>query len=163
MQTLKKWFAILAFAALGMAALAPAQAAAPSPRDMFIESQSPLNFADTIAAIKAEVGSMGWSVLVAHDMSAILAKKGHTIAPLVILELCSGKYSVALVKKDETRYVSSLIPCRLSVYETSDGKVIISRMNTTVMGAMMEPAVADVMKKAGADLETIIAKISAKK
>lgn len=163
MQTLRKWFAILSLAALGMAALAPAQAASPSPRDMFLETESPLKFAETIEAIKAEVGGMGWSVLVAHDMAGILAKKGHTIAPLVILELCSGKYSVALVKKDETRYVSSLIPCRLSIYETSDGKVIISRMNTTVMGAMMEPAVAEVMKKAGADLETVIAKVVSKK
>lgn len=161
MQVLKKWLTVFALAVLGMTALAPAQAS--SPRDMFLESESPLKFAETIEAIKAEVGSMGWSLLTAHDMSAILAKKGHTIAPLVILELCSGKYSVALVKNDATRYVSSLIPCRLSIYETSTGKVIISRLNTTVMGAMMEPAVADVMAKAGADLEAVVAKVLAKK
>jgi len=161
MQTLKKWFAILALATLGMTAFTAAQAS--SPRDIFLESESPLKFAETIEAIKAEVGGMGWSLLVAHDMSAILAKKGHTVSPLVILELCSGKYSVALVKKDETRYVSSLIPCRLSIYETSSGKVIISRLNTAVMGAMMEPVVAEVMNKAGADLEAIVAKVLAKK
>lgn len=161
MQILKKWFAILALAILGMSAFSTAQAA--SPRDMFLESESPLKLAETIDAIKAEVGGMGWSVLASHDMSATLAKKGHTIAPLVILELCSGKYSVALLKKDETRYISSLIPCRVSVYETSAGKVIISRLNTTVMGAMMEPAVAEVMSKAGADLEAVVAKVLARK
>jgi hypothetical protein len=51
----------------------------------------------------------------------------------------------------------------VSVYETSTGKVIISRMNTAVMGAQMEPAVAEVMGKAGKSLEAIVAKVLAKK
>lgn len=161
MQFFKKWLAVLAFATLALSSATGALAG--SPRDMFLESESPLKYNETIEAIKAEVGAMGWTVLATHDMAATLAKKGHTIAPLAILELCSGKYSVALVKNDATRYVSSLIPCRVSVYETSTGKVIISRLNTTAMGAMMEPAVAEVMAKAGADLEAVVAKVLAKK
>lgn len=162
MNGIRKWLSVLAVAAMGIAAFSSAQAA-PSPREMFLESESPLKFAETVEALKAEMSADGWSILATHDLSAALAKKGHAVLPVAIIEACSGKFSVVLLKKDETRYVSSLLPCRVSVYETSAGKVIISRLNTTVFGAQMEPAVAEVMGKAGSSLEAIVAKVLAKK
>lgn len=162
MNKIKQWLSILALAAIGVIAFSSAHAA-PSPRDLFLESESPLKFAETVEALKAEMTADGWSVLATHNLSAALAKKGHNILPVSIIEACSGKFSVALLKKDDTRYISSLLPCRISVYETSEGKVIISRMNAEVMGAQMEPAVTEVMGRAGASLETIITKILAKK
>lgn len=162
MNKIKQWLSILALAVIGVISLSTAQAA-PLPRDLFLESVSPLKFAETVEALKTEMTADGWSVLATHDLSAALAKKGHTILPVSIIEACSGKYSVVLLKKDDTRYISSLLPCRISVYETSDGKIIISRMNTEVMGAQMEPAVTEVMSKAGASLESIIARVLARK
>lgn len=162
MNKFKQWLSVLAVAAIGFGAFSPVQAA-PSPHDMFTESESPLKFAETVEALKAEMTAEGWSILATHDLSAALAKKGHNVLPVTIIEGCSGKFSVVLLKNEQTRYVSSLLPCRLSVYETSGGKVIISRLNTTTMGAQMEPAVAEVMTKAGSSIEAIIAKILAKK
>lgn len=162
MNKIKQWLSILAIAAIGFGAFSPVQAA-PSPRDLFLESESPLKYAETVEALKAEMTADGWSVLATHDLSVALAKKGHTVLPVSIIEGCSGKFSVVLLKNDDTRYISSLLPCRLSVYETSTGKVIISRMNTEVMGAQMEPAVTEVMGKAGASLEVIIARVLSKK
>jgi uncharacterized protein (DUF302 family) len=130
---------------------------------LFLESESPLKYAETVEALKAEMTADGWSVLATHDLSAALAKKGHIVLPVSIIEGCSGKFSVVLLKNDDTRYISSLLPCRVSVYETSTGKVIISRMNTEVMGTQMESAVTEVMGKAGASLEVIIAKVLFKK
>jgi uncharacterized protein (DUF302 family) len=160
MRIITKWLAIMA---LVLSAVGIAQANTNSPRDMFIESESPLGFKETVEAIKNEASVMGWSILAVHTLHEVLAKKGHTIAPVAIMELCSGKYSVKLLQNDATRYVSSLLPCRVAVYEKSDGKVIISRMNTQMMGAMMEPTVKEVMLQAGADLETLIGKLGAKK
>ena len=162
MKKIKHWLGILALATIGLAAFSPVQAE-PSPRDLFLESESPLKFADTVEALKTEMAADGWSVLATHDLSAALAKKGHTVLPVSIIEACSGKFSLVLLKKDDTRYISSLLPCRVSVYETSTGKVIISRMNTEVMGAQMEPAVAEVMGKAGASMEAVISRAIAKK
>jgi uncharacterized protein (DUF302 family) len=161
MKTLRRIIIIFALSMLWTSAVAPALAA--EPRDMFLESESPLKLSETVDAIKAEAGALGWGVLAAHDLAAIAAKKGFVIAPITILETCNAKYSVELIKKDETRYVSSLLPCRLSIYETSTGKVIISRLNTTAFGAMMEPAVADILNKAGAEMEGIIERVRAKK
>lgn len=148
---------------LGLSCANAAQEESSSPRDMFLETVSPFGFAATVDALSAEMKADGWNILATHDLSAALAKKGHNVLPVSIIEACSGKFSVNLLKKDETRYVSSLLPCRVAVYQTNDGKVIISRMNTTVMGAQMEPAVAEVMAKAGASLEAIVTKVLAKK
>ena len=60
--------------------------------------------------------------------------------------------------KDDTRYVASMIPCRVAVYQTSAGTVMISRMNTGVFASMMESSLADVIQKSGAEMEAIIAK-----
>jgi uncharacterized protein (DUF302 family) len=162
MNVVKKWLGMFAVAVMGIAVFSSALAA-PSPRDMFLESESPLKFTETVEALKAEMTADGWSILATHDLSAALAKKGHTVLPVTIIEACSGKFSVVLLKNDETRYVSPLLPCRVAVYETSAGKVIISRMNTAVMGAQMEPAVTEVMGKAGGSVEAIIAKVLARK
>jgi uncharacterized protein (DUF302 family) len=161
MKMLRRIVALIALGILWISAVVPASAA--GPRDMFLESVSPLKFSETVDAIKAEAGALGWSTLAAHDLAGILAKKGIAIAPITILETCNAKYSVELINKDETRYVSSLLPCRVAIYETSTGKVIISRLNTTAFGSMMEPAVADVLKKAGAEMEGIIERVLAKK
>lgn len=130
---------------------------------MFLESESPLKLSETVDAIKTEAGALGWGILATHDLAGIAAKKGFVIAPIMVLETCNAKYAVELIKKDETRYVSSPLPCRVAIYETSTGKVIISRLNTTTFGSMMEPAVADILKKAGAEMEGIIEKVLAKK
>jgi uncharacterized protein (DUF302 family) len=80
----------------------------------------------------------------------------------VILGLTSGKNAVPLLKEDETRYVSAFMPCSVSVYGMSDGRVMISRMNTGMMAGMMEPKVAQLMQKASAQLDTTIARTLAK-
>lgn len=156
------WLSIMLVAAIGFGTFMPAQAA-PAPRDLFVENESPMKFEETVEALKSEMAAGGWSILATHNLSAKLAEKGHNVLPVAIIEGCSGKFSVVLLKNEQTRYVSSMLPCRLAVYETSTGKVIISRMNTQIMGAQMEPAVAEIMTKASDSIEAIIAKVLAKK
>jgi uncharacterized protein (DUF302 family) len=77
---------------------------------------------------------------------------------MLVIEACSGKYSAKLLENDDTRYVASMIPCRVAIYQTSAGKVIISRMNSTLFAGMMDGVVADVIKQSGTDMEAIIAR-----
>ena len=158
---LKVWLAVLALATLGFGGSAIAQTAH-SPRDMFSENISPLNFDETVAALKSEITANGWTLVAAHDLSAAVAKNGQSILPVTIIEACSGKYSVPLLKNDQTRYIASLLPCRVAVYQTQEGQVVISRVNIPAMAKQMEPAVSEVMLKANASFEPIIAKVLAK-
>jgi uncharacterized protein (DUF302 family) len=161
MKMLRRIAVIITLGILWISPVAPSSAA--GPRDLFLESESPLKLSETIDAIKAEAAPLGWGVLATHNLAAIAAKAGFTIAPIVVLEVCKPKYAVELIKTDATRYVSSLVPCRVSIYETSTGKVIISRLNATTFGSMMEPAVAGALKVAGAEMEGIIEKVRAKR
>ncbi len=125
---------------------------------MFLEDTSPANFPQTVAAFKAEVKASGWSILTVHNMAGILSTKGYTLQPVLIIEACSGKYSARLLENDDTRFVSSMMPCRVAIYQTSTGKVIINRMNSAMFAGMMDGVVAEVIKKSGADMEAIIAR-----
>jgi uncharacterized protein (DUF302 family) len=140
----------LSFATQASPAQAPAQA-------IVVEDVSRADFPTTLKNLKAQLDADGWNIVAEIDLGDRLSKKGVQIpGGLVILELTSGKNAVPLLKQDETRYVSALMPCSVSVYGMSDGRVMISRMNAGMMAGMMEPKVADVMNKAASKLDQTI-------
>ena len=52
-----------------------------------------------------------------------------------------------------------MIPCRISVYETSDGEVIISRMNTDLISKVFSGTVTEVMTRATAGNEKMLSEL----
>lgn len=151
----------LSFAALPAAAEGGQQPGSPQ-APMFLEDVSPANFPSTLEAFKEEVKAGGWTILGEHNMAGILSTKGFTLHPVVVIEVCSGKYSARLLAKDEYRHVVSMIPCRVAIYQTSTGKVVISRMNTEMFAGMMSGEVAEVMRLSGGEMEAVIKKTLAR-
>ena len=156
-QTLAKLLLIPAFAM--MALPVAAQTSSPASHALVLEDVSPVDFATTLSKLKQQFNTDGWNIVAEIDLGARLAKK-NVIIPggLVILELTSGKYAVPLLKNDETRYISALMPCSVSVYGMSDGRVMVSRMNAGMTVGMMEPRVGEAMKKSAAQLDESIAR-----
>lgn len=134
-------------------AAAPAAAAAPK---LFLEDRSPKPLVPTTEAFRESVRAAGWSVLGVTNMGGILSERGFTLHPVLVFDACSGKYSADLLSKDETRFVSSMIPCRVAIYQTSTGQVIISRMNSVAMAGMVGGHAGSVIKKSGEEMEQII-------
>jgi len=130
-----------------------------APRLMMVESESKYGFDQTVEAFKAEVDRAGWKVVGQHDMKATLANFGHDVLAVTIVEVCSAKYSAAILKLDAERIVSPLIPCRIAIYEKSNGNTYIGRMNSPLFGRMFGGVINDVMKEATAITEEMIAKI----
>lgn len=151
----------IALTTLPAAAQAPAQPGSPQ-APMFLEDTSPANFPKTLETFKEEVKAAGWTILGEHNMAGILSTKGYTLHPVVVIEVCSGKYSARLLAKDEYRYVVSMIPCRVAIYQTSTGTVVISRMNTEMFAGMMSGEVAEVMRLSGSEMEGVIKKTLAR-
>lgn len=149
------------------AATLPSQAQTPtertSQRAVVSENVSKAGFADTLKALKEQLAADGWNLLAEIDLGQRLAKKNVTIpGGLVILEMTSGGNTIPLLKNEETRYVSGLMPCSVTLYGMSDGSVVISRMNAGLLTGMMEPRVAEVLGKSAAQLDTSIARTLAK-
>ena len=125
-------------------------------RLMVLEADSPLGFEETVAAISDNAQAQGWLIPKVHKLDQGLAQHGHQVRPVAVIELCQPDYAAALLQHDATRMVSSFMPCRVSVYETADGSVTVSRMNAALMSRLFPAEVAQVMAQAGAETELIL-------
>lgn len=125
-------------------------------RLLVVETESPFGFNDTIQAITAAANDSGWKVPKVYRLCKSLEKEGHKLRPVAVIELCKPEYAAELLGSDDTRLVSSFMPCRISVYETSDGKVIVSRMNTSLVSRLFRGSIADVMAIATEETKVII-------
>lgn len=119
--------------------------------------ESPKSFAETVDAFRAEVDNAGWSLLNENNMAGVLSERGYTLDPVVIFDVCSGRYSAQILGNDEARPFSAFMPCRVSIYKTSDESVFIARMNTAAFADMMDPMVGEVMAASDAEISEIIA------
>lgn len=149
-------------------AIASAQAAQPTAAAQpafYLEDKSSRDFHATLKSLDEAIKAAKWSVLASHRMHENMAEKGHRVGRTTILEVCSMKYGLEILKDDRKKYVSSMMPCRVSVYETADGRVVVSRLNANAFADMLganDPALAKIMREAGAEIEQIIAKSLAK-
>ena len=134
---------------------------ASAPNLMMVEDESKYDFAETVSVFEKEVKEAGWKVAGLHDMKAILEGFGHDVNNVKIYELCSSKYSAEILKADDERIVAPLMPCRVAIYEKSDGKTYITRMNSTLMAKPFGGLIDRVMQKAAGETEVILDKLIA--
>lgn len=148
-------FAML-FAGLLFAASAQAGSHGGEQPEMVKVTPSPMSFPDTVEAFEAQAKDAGWSVLNKNYMSGVLSQRGFTLDPVVIIDVCSGQYSARILEEDAFRPVSAFMPCRVSIYQDSQGDVFISRMNVPAFLPMMPDEVAEVMELSSNEIEAII-------
>ncbi|NBB90685.1 MAG: DUF302 domain-containing protein [Spirochaetes bacterium] len=126
------------------------------PGVMMLEDASPYPFDETVQRFEQEVNEAGWGVLVTHDMQEILEGHGHDVAAVKIFELCSSRYSAEVLSVDDARTISPLMPCRVAIYQTTDGTTYISRMNSQLMAKPFGGVISRVMDTAAVETEEII-------
>ena len=124
--------------------------------DMAMVTPSPMNFPDTVSAFQSEVDAAGWSILNENNMAGVLSERGFTVDPVMIFDVCSGQYSAEILERDEYRPVSAFMPCRVSIYQDSEGQVMISRMNVPAFLPFMPEGVAEVMAASSEEIEQVI-------
>lgn len=127
---------------------------------MILESKSRLDFNSTVEKVAAAATEAGWKVPYTHDLQNTIRNFGKEILPVKILEICHPKHSSRLLELDDERIVSTYMPCRISVYEKSDGKVYISRLNGALLSKNFGGLVEEVMSAANAEMETMIGTIT---
>ena len=124
--------------------------------NMLLESQCKYNFADTVEKLNQAVMEAGWKMPATHDLQNTIRNFGKEILPIKILEICHPKHSSRLLELDNERIVSTFMPCRISVYEKSDGKVYISRINAALLSKSFGGIVEEVMSLANSEMEKMI-------
>lgn len=115
------------------------------PRLMFSEIQSTQNYEDTIAFIVRNVTQKGWKVSALMRLDKSLAQEGKTVLPAASFKICQADYAERILKDDDARFLTVMMPCSIGVYEKADGKTYVSTMNAGLLGRLFGGTAAKVM------------------
>ncbi|MEA1972585.1 MAG: DUF302 domain-containing protein [Candidatus Cloacimonadota bacterium] len=126
------------------------------PGMMLLEDESPFGFEETVETLTKSIEVHEWKIPHVHDLKKSMKKFGHDIQEVKVFEVCHPDHAVKILKLDDERIVSTLMPCRIAVYEKSDGKTYVSRMNSSLMAKPMGGIIAEVMSVAAAQNEEIM-------
>lgn len=131
-----------------------------APKMMITETVSPLSHQQTVDTIIETAGEQGWKVPATHLIHNSVAEGGFDVPPVTVIELCKVDLAGEILDTSENRVVSSMMPCRVAVYEDGNGNVIVSRMNTGLMSRMFGGEVQEIMTEATSETEVILASVS---
>lgn len=120
---------------------------------MFQEHVSPFGLEETVARIQHNIQDTGkgWALSGLRNPANAVKNDGGNVLPVMMIEACSTKYSGPILKEDTVRFLSILMPCKISVYKKNDGKVYIGNMNAGLMGHMFGPLVGEIMTQVAED------------
>lgn len=120
---------------------------------MFSEQLSPFTVEETTARIQQNIQAAGngWSISGLRNPAKPVEAEGGNVLPVLLIEACSTIYSGPILKEDAVRFLSLLMPCKISVYKKNDGKVYIGILNAGMIGRLFGPMVGDIMAKVVVD------------
>ena len=129
---------------------------------MVKEYPSPYGLEETAARIQHNIKDAGWSLSGLRSPSNTIRRMGATVPNVLLIEACSPDYSKPIIRDRDTRILSILMPCTITVYEGDDGKIYIGLLNTALMGQLFGRMVANVMGMVAEDQKKFIAFDSSK-
>ncbi len=107
------------------------------PSMMLKEYQSPFDINKTVETIKKNAKDNNWVVAGVGKLHKSVKKHGgFDMTPVYLVNLCNDSHAFNILKKDENKVISTMMPCTISVYEKSDGKTYIGTMNASLLGKM---------------------------
>lgn len=123
---------------------------------LFLVDESRYGLNETIEKIEEKAKESGWNISHIYNLQATMAKHNLSVRPVAVMSLCKPQLAYKILESDNERPASALMPCRVSVYETADGKVMVSRMNVTFMSKMLTGITKDAMVLASNENEEIL-------
>ena len=130
--------AILGIAALQIPAVQQFIGKSLAPQ-MLIEVESPLDFYDTMDKVIEIAKAAGWkvpgkwSVNFQRNLEKVT---GVDIGNNQVIKMCEPEAAVKILKHDQYKVLTTMMPCTIAVYDKSDGKTYISYMNLEMLGLM---------------------------
>lgn len=131
---------------------------------MIVTYESPHSFEDTQARFEAlvpEYKERGWGMpMDMLDMYDKLDEKGQApgnISRMISYFLCNP----AMARKvlEDSPHMSAIMPCSWSIYEMTDGRVIIAKMNVGLMSRIFGGVIRDTMGKVEETEQEILEKL----
>ena len=116
------------------------------PGMMLSEIPSPYSVNETVEKISANAKAEGWVVAGVKPLHKAVKKHGGgDLPPVMLIDLCQADHAFNILKEDGNKKLSVFMPCTISVYEKSDGKVFVGVMNAELLGKMFGGTIAEIM------------------
>lgn len=116
------------------------------PSLMLKEYSSPLGVEETVEKISQNALAEGWVVSGVTPLNNSVKKHGGgDLPPVRLINLCQPHHAFNILTEDNSKIVSVMMPCTISVYQKGDGKTYIGTMNAGLLGSMFGGNVAEVM------------------
>jgi uncharacterized protein (DUF302 family) len=116
------------------------------PGMMLHEQMSPYSVDETVTKITANAENAGWVVAGISPLHKSVKKHGGgDLPPVMLLNLCQANHAYKILKDDENKVLSVMMPCTISVYQKTDGKTYVGSMNAGLLGKMFGGTIAKVM------------------
>jgi uncharacterized protein (DUF302 family) len=123
---------------------------------MLHENVSLYGFEETEEKITKAAAELGWKIPKVHDLQETMTNNGYSVSPVKVMEICKPAFAYQILERGEERIASSLMPCRIALYEKPDGKIYVSRMNSSLIGGLMKGVIPSMMTKAAREMEIIL-------
>jgi len=128
---------------------------------MLVELSTNKTVSEAAAALQAAVQANHFGVMQVHNLKETMAKKGVAFErECLIFEVCQPQQAKKVLDQDMS--VSTVLPCRISIYKES-GKTILATLKPTALLAMfnapqlegvareVEDTILKIMKEAASD------------
>lgn len=120
------------------------------------EKESLFGFNETVEILINAATDREWGNPATHDLQATLAKSGKSVRPVKVIEICKPAYSGEMLAKSDERVISVMMPCRISVYEKTDGKIYVSTLNVKSFLSGIPDSIQGAMMAAANEIEEIV-------
>ncbi len=130
-----------------------------APTMFFKEISSSSDFEKTVKIITTNINKQdGWHVTTVIDQQQeVLDNGGKDVGKVKIIKFCNGKLSGEMLESDSSKFMATKMPLSISVYEKSDGRVVIGLMNGYVMARLFSGTrEGEIMQKVIKDMEAIL-------
>jgi len=116
------------------------------PGMMLTEQLSPYSVEQTVEKIRSNAKSEGWVISSTQPLHESVKKHGGgDLPPVILINLCQADHAYKILQEDSNKVISVMMPCTMSVYQKSDGRVYVGTMNAGLLGTMFGGTVAEVM------------------
>jgi uncharacterized protein (DUF302 family) len=129
------------------------------PGMMIKEVASPFSFEETVDKVKANAKELGWKVPKSWKINfqKNLQKVVKVdIGPNQVIGMCEPQAAADILKHDKLKQLAVMMPCKVAVYEKSDGKTYISIMNMNLLGTAFGDIVNGITTKLAPQMEQMI-------
>jgi uncharacterized protein (DUF302 family) len=130
------------------------------PNMMFSTYKSKLDFDKTVFSLEESAKNNGWTIPNIRDLQQEYIEEGHDdMTKVKILYFCNSQGGYNILKDDDYKKMSVMMPMGVSVFETTDGQVRIAAMNIGFMSMMFSGTVKRVLQDGGGNFRNSVENI----